>query len=49
MWDLWWKKWLWEGFLLVLQFLLPIFIPPVSPESPSPIIWGWYSRLVVAV
>jgi hypothetical protein len=24
---------------------LPIFIPP---QSPSPIIWGWYNRPVVA-
>jgi hypothetical protein len=29
-------------------FPLPIFIPPISPQSPSPIIWGWYSRPVVA-
>jgi hypothetical protein len=29
-------------------FLLPIFIPPISPQSPSSIIWGWYSRSVVA-
>jgi hypothetical protein len=27
---------------------MPIFIPPISPQSPSPIIWGWYSRPVVA-
>jgi hypothetical protein len=27
---------------------LPIFIPPISPQSPSRIIRGWYSRPVVA-
>jgi hypothetical protein len=27
---------------------LPIFIPPISPQSPSPIIWGLYNRPVVA-
>jgi hypothetical protein len=37
-----------EGFLRVLGFLLPIFIPPISPQSPSPIIRGWYNRPVVA-
>jgi hypothetical protein len=36
------------GFLRVLRFLLPIFIPPISPQSPSPIIRGWYKRPVVA-
>jgi hypothetical protein len=30
-----------EGFLRVLRFPLPIFIPPIAPQSPSPIIWGW--------
>jgi hypothetical protein len=34
------------GFLRVLRFPLPIFIPPISPQSPSPIIWGWYNRPV---
>jgi hypothetical protein len=34
------------GFLRVLQFPLPIFIPPTAPRSS--IIWGWYSRPVVA-
>jgi hypothetical protein len=29
-------------------FGLPIFIPPISPQSPSPIILGWYNRPVVA-
>jgi hypothetical protein len=36
------------GFLRVLRFPLPIFIPPISPQSPSSIIWGWYNRLLVA-
>jgi hypothetical protein len=25
------------GFLRVLRFPLPMFIPPISPQSPSPI------------
>jgi hypothetical protein len=48
MWDLWCTKWRWAGFLRVLRFPLPIFIPPVSRQSPSPIICGWYNRPVVA-
>jgi hypothetical protein len=36
------------GFLRVLRFPLSIFIPPISPQSPSSIIWGWYNRSVVA-
>jgi hypothetical protein len=36
------------GFLRVLRFPLPIFIPPVPPQSPSSIIRGWYNRPVVA-
>jgi hypothetical protein len=32
------------GFLRVLRFPLPIFIPPISAQSPSPINWGWYNR-----
>jgi hypothetical protein len=31
---------------LGLRFPLPIFIPPISPQSPSPIIRGWYNRPV---
>jgi hypothetical protein len=31
------------GFLRVLRFPLPIYIPPIAPQSPSPIIWGWYN------
>jgi hypothetical protein len=36
------------GFLRVLLFPLPIFIPPIAPHSPSPIIWGCYNRPEVA-
>jgi hypothetical protein len=36
------------GFLRVFRFPLPIFIPAISPQSPSPIIRGWYNRLVLA-
>jgi hypothetical protein len=36
------------GFLRVLRFPLPIFIPPISLQSSSPIIRGWYNRPVVA-
>jgi hypothetical protein len=35
-------------FLRVLRFPLPIFIPPIAPQSPLSIIWSWYSRPVVA-
>jgi hypothetical protein len=36
------------GFLRVLRFPLPIFIPPIAPQSPSSIIWCWYNRPVAA-
>jgi hypothetical protein len=36
------------GFLRVLLFPPLIFIPPISPQSPSPITRGWYNRPVVA-
>jgi hypothetical protein len=36
------------GFLPVLLCPLPIFIPPIAPQSPLCIIWCWYSRPVVA-
>jgi hypothetical protein len=36
------------GFLRVLRFPLPIFIPSNSPQLPSSIILGWYSRPEVA-
>jgi hypothetical protein len=35
-------------FLRVLWFPLPIFIPPISPQSPSHIIRGWHNRPGVA-
>jgi hypothetical protein len=34
------------GFLRVLRFPLPIFIPPILPPSPSPTIRGWYNSPV---
>jgi hypothetical protein len=37
------------GFLRVLRFSLPVFIPPISPQSPPPIIIRvCYNRPVVA-
>jgi hypothetical protein len=36
------------GFLRVLWFPLPVFIPPIAPQSFSSIIWGLYSRPEVA-
>jgi hypothetical protein len=49
MWDLWWtQSGAGAGFLQVFGFPLPIFISPISLQSPSPIIWGWYNRPVVA-
>jgi hypothetical protein len=36
-------------FLRVLRFPLPIFVPPITPQSPSSVIWGLYNRPVVAV
>jgi hypothetical protein len=36
------------GFLRVLRFPLPIFIPPVAPQSPSSIIWSLYNSPEVA-
>jgi hypothetical protein len=38
----------WSDFLRVLRFPLPIFIPPIAPQSPSSIIWGLYNRPEVA-
>jgi hypothetical protein len=32
------------GFLRVLRFPLPIFIPPFASQLPSSIIWGLYNR-----
>jgi hypothetical protein len=37
----------WAGFLRVLPFPLPIFIPLIAPQSPSSVIWGWYNRPIV--
>jgi hypothetical protein len=36
------------SFLRVLRSTLPIFIPPIAPQSPSSIIWGLYNRPEVA-
>jgi hypothetical protein len=36
------------GFLQVLRFPLPIFIPPIAPQSPSSIMWGLSNRPEVA-
>jgi hypothetical protein len=36
------------GFLRVIRFPLPVFIPAIAPQSPSSLIWGWYNRPVVA-
>jgi hypothetical protein len=36
------------GFLRVLRFPLPIFIPPIAPQSPSSITRGLYNRPEVA-
>jgi hypothetical protein len=35
------------GFV-VDKVALAIFIPPIAPQSPSSIIWGWYNRPVLA-
>jgi hypothetical protein len=32
------------GYLRVLRFPLPIFMPRIAPQSSSSIIWGWYNR-----
>jgi hypothetical protein len=36
------------GFLRVLWFPLPIFIPSIAHQSPSSIIWGSYNRPLMA-
>jgi hypothetical protein len=35
-------------FLRVLRFTLLIFVPPITPQSPSSIIWSSYNRPIVA-
>jgi hypothetical protein len=35
------------GFLRVLRFPLPIFIPSITKQSPSTM-WGWYNGPIVA-
>jgi hypothetical protein len=42
------QKWRWGRFSPSTSVSLPIFIPPIYPQSPSPIIRGWYNRPVVA-
>jgi hypothetical protein len=37
-----------QVFSEYFAFTCTIFIPPISPQSPSPIIRGWYNRPVVA-
>jgi hypothetical protein len=37
-----------QVFSQYFAFPLPSFIPPISPQSPSPIIRGWYNRPLVA-
>jgi hypothetical protein len=32
------------GFLRVLRFPLPNFIPQIAPQSPSSVIWSWYNN-----
>jgi hypothetical protein len=45
MWDLWWHKRRWAGFLRVLRFpLQSSFAPPITPQSPLCIIRGMYNR-----
>jgi hypothetical protein len=49
MWDLWWIKWRWGRFSQSTSVSpCQSFIPPISPQSPPPIIWGWYNIPVVA-
>jgi hypothetical protein len=33
MWDLWWTKWHWAGFLRVLRFPLQIYHSIIAPYS----------------
>jgi hypothetical protein len=47
--DLWWTKWGW-GRIYPSTSGSPANLHSTnfSPQSPSPIIWGWYNRPVVA-
>jgi hypothetical protein len=47
MWDLWWTKWRLGRFSPSTSVSPAIFIPQIFPQSPSPIIWGWYNRPVL--
>jgi hypothetical protein len=42
------RVWLGVVFSEYFGFPLSIFIPPIAPQSPSSIIWGWYNRPIVA-
>jgi hypothetical protein len=58
--EIGYRAWIWScgicggqngtgaGFLLVPRFPLPIFIPPVAPQSPSSVICSWYNGPVFA-
>jgi hypothetical protein len=39
---------LWQVLSEYFGFPMPIFIPPIYPQSPSSNIRGWYNRPVVA-
>jgi hypothetical protein len=43
-----WTKWHCGRFLSVFQFPLPTFFPPIAPQSPSSITWGWYNKPITA-
>jgi hypothetical protein len=43
-----WQSGTGASVLWVLRCPLPIFIPPISKQSPSSIICAWYNRPVVA-
>jgi hypothetical protein len=40
MWDLWWTKWHWAGFLRVLRFPLQIYHSTIAPYSSITAPWG---------
>jgi hypothetical protein len=37
-----------QVFSEYFSFPANLYSPPISPQSPSPIIWGWYNRAEVA-